>query len=239
MTAHQLSIFDLLPPPQPAPAVLAASIAAEAERATALAARAPHIVGRPSNFRDGPTDQRHFVQSRAYGHHGHILLCSYADPLPIEIEVRGMRMVISFGYGFAVHAMDDPGSPFISETGFRSFTGFTGSALPEDRPHIIAAIERFIDAPAKDGNGLGGKLKPWWPAYALQWRDSLAFALHSDRTDTWAQWGPEKHAQAWADHDARQATRLAAMRRDGINPDDIGPPHHFKGKWPSFAQALL
>lgn len=155
---------------------------------------------------------------------------------PIEIEVRGIKTLIKFGFGWSTYTLDKPGAPFWSETGYRSFSAGREEHDPDT---IKAMIERFIDGPKKDGNGCGGKLTRWWPRYVLQWRGSLAFELELGREDTWAQWGPEKHKECWEDHDRKQAEAIEQMRSVGIDPDDVGPPDHFKGKWPTFAQSEL
>lgn len=153
---------------------------------------------------------------------------------PIELSVRGVPCVWANG---GTYAIDAPGSRFWSETGYRSFCGERYG----DPADIVAMIERYIDAPAKDGNGCGGRLTRWWPGYVNMWRQSLAFELECarDRSTMWTQWGPEKHAEHWANHDRKLADAIKRMRADGIDPNDVGPPAHFKGKWPCFDQAAL
>lgn len=152
------------------------------------------------------------------------------DPEPFETEVRGVPCVISYSGGFCTHAINPPGSPFWSETGFRSF----GYALT-DPGEIVAAIARYIDAPAKTGAGCDGTLHPWWPSYVLQWQQSLVFELSfASRDEVWNQWGPEKWEDCWHRHDMRLADAIEQMRAEGIDPNDVGKPTHFKGKWPRF-----
>lgn len=202
--------FDLFAAPAPEPVAVAIA-----------AGRAPR--------------ERTSVKTRAHQHDGMITLYGDGAPVPFEVVVRGVPCVIAYSGGFCTHAVDGPGSLFWSETGFRSF----GQTLT-DPAAIVAAIERYIDAPAKDGSGCGGKLKRWWPSYVLHWQQSLGFELsHGDRATMWGQWGPERHAEAWAKHDTRLAAQLARMRAEGIDPDDVGPPAHFRGTWPHFAQEGL
>lgn len=182
----------------------------------------------PRGMVDRDPHGRPIVATRAAQYGGLITHYHPDEPEPFELAVRGVETVISFSGGFCTHAIDAPGTPYWSETGFRSF-GFAIS----DPAEIINAIERFIDAPANKG-GCGGRLTAWWPGHALQWRNSLAFELKyaRDRREMWAQWGPERWAEAWAQHDARQAALVDQMRRDGIDPNRVGPPVWFKGKWP-------
>lgn len=159
------------------------------------------------------------------------LIPVYGDgPDPFEVEVRGVPCVIGYSGGFCTHAINPPGSPFLSETGFRSF----GLAM-EDPEEIVAAIERYIDAPAKTGAGCDGKLRPWWPGYVLQWQQSLTFELSfPSREGVWNQWGPERWEDCWHRHDMRLADAIEQMREEGIDPNDVGAPAHYRGKWPRF-----
>lgn len=169
------------------------------------------------------------IVTKAYG--GNHVMEVYADePDPFEVEVRGIPTLIT--PGFCTYVIQPVGSLFWSGTGFRSF----GNPL-DDPDEIVVAIERYIDRPAKDGNGCGGKLERWWPMYITQWQQNLAFELNccKDRSTVWAQWGPEKHAEHWASYDAKQAAAMSQMLADGIDPNDVGNPSHFKGKWPRFS----
>lgn len=174
----------------------------------------------------------HDVQTRAYQHGGTITVYSEEDPEPFEMEVRGIPCVISWSGGFCTHAIGGPGSPFWSDTGFRSF-GHNTLATDE----IEALICGYIDAPVKS-YGCGGKLDRWWPGYILQWRQSLRFEIEMTKRDgragVWNQWGPEKWTEHWGRHDERLADALDRMRADGIDPDDVGPGLGFKGSWPRF-----
>lgn len=192
--------------------------------AALLAWEPPGMIGRDPHGRPQ-------VRTRAASHDGIITLYHPDTPLPIEVVVRGMPCVISYHGGYATHAIEPAGSPFWSETGYRSMGG-----MLTDPDEIVADIERYIDAPAKNGNGCGRKLKRWWPSYILTWHQSVAFELQygKDRSQMWAQWGPEKHAEHWAKHDAQLAAALEQMRSEGIDPNDVGPPSYFKGKWPRF-----
>lgn len=186
-------------------------------------------------------DDRRKFMSRAYGT-GYELTLSADQDDPYEIEVRGCRTLIvarhgSMLAGFQTYTLGDPGSLYWSQTGFRSWTGVGEGA--EDGEAVTRVIERYIDRPAKDGNGCGGKLVRWWPRYILDWQASRAFALSFNRATTWDQWGPEKQKECWENHDRKQAEAVARMISEGIDPDEIGPPSHFKKKWPSVNQGNL
>lgn len=172
------------------------------------------------------------VQTRAANRGGLITIYHEDTPEPFEVVVRGIPCVIAYSGGFCTHAIEPAGSPFWSETGFRSF-GY----MADDPAEIISFIERYIDAPTKNGAGMGGKLTRWWPGYALQWRQSLGFELECGR-GMWAQWGPERHAECWANHDRKLAEAVERMRIEGIDPNDVGPPAHFKGRWPVISDRL-
>ncbi|MBL4898021.1 MAG: hypothetical protein JKX76_00095 [Colwellia sp.] len=167
----------------------------------------------------------------------HVFKCHEGEPDPIAMEIRGIPCIVSFGYGFATHAVQPVGSDFWSKTGYRNFS--IGSGLHEHSEQIREIVETYIDAPKKDGNGCGGKLVKWWPGYVHQWQQNLAFHHGRDRSEMWQQWGPEKHAEMWANHDADQAKALCKMDAAGIDPNDVGPPSYFKGKWPTFGPDLF
>jgi len=172
---------------------------------------------------------RHDVVTRAYGHEYVMQVCEDAFE-PFYLNVRGTECLITDG--FCTYTTEPAGSLFWSETGFRSF-GYRLS----DPDEIVSAIEAYIDRPAKDGNGCGGKLVRWWPSYVLMWRQTLSFELRlakGGRDEMWNQWGPERHKEAWREHDDRQATALARMRAKGIDPNLVEPPFFHKGKWPTF-----
>lgn len=148
---------------------------------------------------------------------------------PFEVEVRGVPCVIASG--FCTHAIGPAGSPFWSETGFRSF-----GIATDDPGEVAAIIEAYIKRAEKAG-GCGGKLTRWWPSYVLQWRQSLAFELsvtkdRGGRAGIWDQWGPERWEDCWHRHDMKLADAIEQMREEGIDPNDVGPPASFKGKWP-------
>lgn len=171
-------------------------------------------------------DNRYPLTIRAYGS-ATVITAFHDDTLPFEIEVRGIRATVVRG---CTYVIDGAGSPFWSETGFRSFGG-----APWETPDEAAVdVERYIAAPAKNGNGCGGKLVRWWPGYVNQWRQNVSFWRSCDRTTVWAQWGPEKHAECWARYDADQAAAIARMIAEGIDPNDVGPPAWHKGPWPRF-----
>lgn len=212
--------FDMFTTPAPEPIDLAAR-----HTAALLAWEPANMVGRDKFGRPQ-------VQTRAASHDGIITLYDPEAPAPIEVEVRGTPCVLSFHGGYATHAVEPAGSLFWSETGFRSM-----GRMLTDPAEIIADIERYINAPARDGSGCGGKLLRWWPSYVRQWQQSLAFELQSTkecgREGVWDQWGPEAWEDHWHRHDMKLADAIEQMREDGINPNDVGPPHYFKGKWPS------
>lgn len=189
----------------------------------------------PTNMVGRDKFDRPMVQTRASSNGGVIMLCDPDQLEPFEIEVRGVPCVVSSG---STYAIEPAGSPFWSETGFRSL--LCGDA---DADAMLAIVERYITAPAKDGNGLGGKLTRWWPSYAIQWRQSLAFELSATkdagRAGVWDQWGPEKWEDHWHRHDMKLADAIERMIEEGIDPNDVGPPAHFRGKWPVVEIARL
>ncbi len=177
-----------------------------------------------------PHRSRREVHTRAAQHGGVITVYGDDDPEPFEMTVRGVPCVIAWSGGFCTHAINPPGSEFWSETGFRSF------GLPTlDRQDITDAIASYIDTPVK-AYGCGGKLTRWWPGYVLQWRQSLGFELEmtakQGREGVWDQWGPEAWADHWHRHDMRLQDAIEQMRGEGIDPNEVGPPRGFKGKWP-------
>lgn len=168
------------------------------------------------------------VLTRAYGCSTELNVVS-PDPDPFESEVRGIPFLIAYCTGFCTYTVQPPGSLFWSETGFRSF-GYATT----DRAEIERMVCRYIDAPAKDGTGCGGKLVRWWPGYVRQWQQSLSFRLGYKREELWTQWGPERHAEIWAAKEAEDAAALSRMWAEGIDPNDVGKPAHHKGRWPRF-----
>lgn len=170
------------------------------------------------------------VVTRAYGEAAHVLSIDADAPDPVEVEIRGIPCLVVWDFGASIYTVQKPGSLFWSGTGYRSMT-HGGETLEG----VIAAVEKYIDAPVKD-MGCGGKPERWWPGYVSQWRGSLRFELEhgKDRSKLWDQWGPEKQAEIWARRDAEKDAALARMWAEGINPNDVGPPSGFKGKWPTF-----
>jgi len=160
-------------------------------------------------------DDRPYWKTSAYRFSGEIL--AWKDGCrPIELVIRGVRTVVSFGMGFATHAIDPPGSPYWSDTGFRSFTCCTTT----DPEEVRAIIEAYIDAPAKDGNGCGGVLSPWWTMAVRQLRQHRGFI--------------SQHHE-YAERSAEQGMKWEAQVRDeGFDPDVVAP-------WPAKARqkALL
>lgn len=181
-----------------------------------------------------PPAQREVI-TRAYGADTTIKL-DEEDPDPFYIEVRGIPCMIEPTFGFKTYTIQGAGTLFWSETGFRSFTvgewqprlGLVFDGGPED---IARAIEAYIDAKASSG-GCGGKLVKWWPFYVLQWRQDVSSFHKVNRSKIWAQWGEERHAECWRRYDQRQAEALRRMVAEGIDPNDVEPPHYHKGEWP-------
>lgn len=172
---------------------------------------------------------RYKVTGRAYG--GPYDFTIYdGDPEPFELQVRGTTCTIGASFGLSTYVTDGPGSLFWSETGFRNFSVRSGWADQPDA--IIEMIERFIDAPKKDGNGCGGKLVRWWPLWVRGWQSNLSWSLTYDRATMWDQWGEERRVEIWAAHDAKIAAAEARMWAEGIDPNDVGKPATHKGKWP-------
>lgn len=137
---------------------------------------------------------------------------------PIEIEVRGVPTLVRFSSFFQTYAVLPPGSVYWSETGFKSFAGFQSRIDGGLTPSVLAEI---ISADIDSKWGCAGKLTKWWPHYCLQWRQNKDFADRCKRDTTWDQWGPEKHAEHWASHDAKQAAALDRMAADGIDPEEV------------------
>lgn len=158
------------------------------------------------------------VKTRAWSYDGLVTLYNDREPKPFEIVVRGVPCVVSFHGGPATHAITPPGTPFWSDTGYRSFMG--GLTEPDD---IVAMIEAFIDAPSRDGNGCGGKLKPWWPSCVLDVQQRRAYlAKHGiDRfSDDYVANNRRWHDEAVA--------KVIAM---GFDPDVVAP-------WPKGRRVL-
>jgi hypothetical protein len=176
---------------------------------------------------------RRTIQTRAYGR-DHSMEINEEDPDPVEMVIRGMPCLVTLK-DMQTFTLGPVGSLFWSSTGFRSF----GRDFTNDPEAVAATVERFIDGPTKDGGGLGGKLERWWPSYVSQWQQNEAFARSQKRETTWEQWGPEKHVEMWQNHDTKQAEALSRMVAEGIDPNDIGKPSHFKGNWPKFGPNLF
>lgn len=144
----------------------------------------------------------------------------------LELEIVGCRADFSydglFGICGGAARVIDRDKLFFSETGFHSF-----QVCPRD--YVIAAgkldckgwLERVCTAQLTEGGKKKAKLTRAWPSYALQWRQSREFAESVNRAETWTQWGPEKHAEHWANHDTRQAAALDRMAAEGIDPDEV------------------
>lgn len=191
-----------------------------------LAARPADIIPRALPIDDAPedwpegavrpehpvhrTDNRPYWKTAAWAWGGEIL-ASRDCPPPIELTVRGVRTVAAFGFGMATHAVDPPGTPYWSDTGFRSFTGYNGPADPDV---IREYLEGYIDAPTKDGNGCGGKLTPWWTCTIRQ--------LQQERH--WAVTIPDRPVGK-----ERLASLEEQVRAEGYDPDVVAP-------WPAKAR---
>lgn len=137
---------------------------------------------------------------------------------PIEIEVRGIPTLIRFSSCFQTYAVLEAGSDYWSETGFRSFAGLERHIDGELTPSLL---EEIISADIDSKHGCNGKLTKWWPDYCRQWRQSKSFADRCKRETTWDQFGPEKQAEYWASHDAKQAAALERMAVEGIDPNEV------------------
>jgi Magnesium chelatase, subunit ChlI len=150
------------------------------------------------------SDDRPYWKTSAYLWNGEMLV--HGDrPAPIELTIRGIRTVVSFGMGFATHAVEQPGTPYWSDTGFRSFT----CSAETDPATVAAIIEAYIDAPAKGGNGCGGKLSPWWTLAVRQLQQHRGYMSRAERVT------PEMH-----DRDVELA---AAVTAEGYAPDRVAP----------------
>lgn len=156
------------------------------------------------------------VQTRAWDCGGAITIYSADAPRPFEVEVRGIPCVIAYSGGVCTHAIDPPGSPFWSDTGFRSFLWPTSNAA-----EIVAAIERYIDAPASRGEGLGGKLTPWWPSEVLSLRQRRQTDVDYRHTSISREYR--------ANHTRWLAEAEAKVRALGFDPEAVAP-------WPRSAR---
>lgn len=186
----------------------------------------PPIKVEPSAYIPRP---RREVLTRAYGSET-VLKIDAEAPDPVEVQIRGIPCLIVMDYGLSTYALGVPGSLFWSETGYRS-VGTSKASVDQ----VISMVEDHIDTP-KSKMGLGGKLVRWWPGYVNRWQQSEAFHGAADRTKNHWGWCAREVGQdaVWADYDARQAAALARMLADGIDPNDVGPPPGFRGKWPLF-----
>ena len=127
---------------------------------------------------------------------------------PVEVEISGIPTLIVWDFGPAVYALTAPGTMFWSGTGFWSLTGNPGGV--DDLVKVIATR----------------KPEPWWLLYVCNWRQHVEWTL---RADDYTE--PPQVA-------ARQSAAIAQMLADGIDPNDVGPPPRFKGKWPRFSTEL-
>lgn len=163
-----------------------------------------------------PPPRREFV-TRAYGVEEPMMI-DMDERDPIEIEVRGIPTLVRFSSFFQTYAVQPAGSAYWSETGFKSFAGFQGRIEGGLTPSVLVEI---IEADIDSKHGGNGKLTKWWPSYCLQWRQNKDFADRMERATTWDQWGPEKQAEHWANHDARQAAAIERMHAEGIDPEEV------------------
>jgi hypothetical protein len=171
----------------------------------------------PANMVGRDKFERPLIKTRAWSHDGVLTLYGGDDPEPFEVVVRGVPCVIQWSGGVGTHAIGEPGSPFWSDTGFRSFMWLT-----TDRIEIVRMIEAFIDAPAKDGNGCGGKLKPWWPSPILDLRDRRRDMLRYPN-------GEGAGAEYWANMQRWEREGEEKVRALGFDPDVVAP-------WPAAAR---
>lgn len=173
---------------------------------------APPVVAKPWT----PPPRREFM-TRAYGVEAPMEI-DLDERDPIEIEVRGIPTLIRFSSCFQTYAVLPAGSEYWSETGFRSFAGLERHLDCELTPAVLGDI---ISANIDSKHGCNGKLTKWWPDYCRQWRQNKDFADRQDRATCWDQWGAEKQAEHWANHDARQAAALERMAAEGIDPAEV------------------
>lgn len=157
----------------------------------------------------------------------------------IRFQCRGMHIIADFdGLSMRVDPMRHrPGDASFSSTGFRSFIstfqqGQHGQGqTPEDFARWV--LESFIDAPAKNGNGLGGKLERWIPWHAQEWarveRDRRGRDEAAYRRDYPAMTPADERPAYWAALDAKQTERHRQLLAEGIDlaalfPDLAPPP---------------
>lgn len=158
--------------------------------------------------------ERRVVRTRAWSHGGEITVYHQDYPDPFEVEVRGVPCVIAYSGGVCTHAINPPGSPFWSDTGFRSF----GWQLINPA-EIVAAIEGYIDAPAKHGNGCDGKLAPWWPLRVSSWASIERFRQKTlDRATMPGMTPAEDRAAYWERADTKHEADLTALLAEGLDP---------------------
>lgn len=139
-----------------------------------------------------------------------------------RFQWRGLTMIRESRWG-GIHLDADrhaPGTLCHSSSGYRSFTGTRGMGgdgaagmSPED--YGAAVLESFFNADTKHGNGLGGKLVPYYPWWADHYRQALRYHLEATpdyRRDHPAMHEPDERARYWAEHDAKFAAQEAEAR---------------------------
>lgn len=178
-------------------------------------------------------------------------------PGRFRLVVRGMHVIYDHGKFGPSFALDTdrhrPGDPSFSETGYRSFSGggdrsWHGGPDPFTWPPMTlqdyarGLLETYIDQPrGNDGaGGLGG-----YPVTYIPWQFTEWHRIERDRTKSkgtmfdpaWQKdcpgMTPAKDRPAYwrktlAEIEAKQADRLAEMRKMGVDPwklfPDVAPP---------------
>lgn len=135
------------------------------------------------------------------------------------LDIRGCRTSINirsaiFSRGFETRSLDPEGSPYWSETGYRSWSAWhdhihatKGISLPDA---IRLSIEGYIDGPTKDGGGCGGKLAPWWRSDVSSLRQARNTLAQSWARDSDTYWRLEERS-------------CAVIVARGLDPDAVAP----------------
>lgn len=143
-----------------------------------------------------------------------------------DTTIRGCRTritmkCVTFLGGFETRTLDPEGSPYWSETGYRSWTGWhsgiAGGRAISVEDAVRLSIEGYIDRSTKNGGGCGGKLTRWWKS-DVQWLQQTRATLR----EKWAQ----VEDRYW---DREEEVRAKVIAR-GLDPDVVAPWH--KGKPP-------